>query len=277
MFEGMKFAMISPPDVRLGVARAWWQEIEAAGFDALGIPDTPILMREGFVALAACALDTSRIDLMMTVTNAQTRDPSVMAGLMRALEDLAPGRLSFGFGAGDSSTYGTGLTGTPRAAMAAYIQTVRALAAGEEATFGDRKLHAAWRDWEPWRPRILVSAHGLPETRARATELVRKGAIDAGRDPESVEIWDVVVVSPGETVEEGGCMEYLIERIGGMIGPVDLTQGVQKLEQRGVRNLLFVGIGQDKRKVIQTLAKDVVGRRGGSGRSHERSTPMPSS
>jgi len=180
----------------------------------------------------------------------------------------------------------------------------------------------------------VLSGYGvLPETRARATELVRKGAIDAGRDPESVEIWDVVVVSPGQTVEEGflhsgmagafmlarhgftgklvppelqaairemaatysldthsraneaslevarrtGCMEYLIERIGGMIGPVDLTQGVQKLEQRGVRNLLFVGIGQDKRKVIQTLAKDVVGRRGGSGRSHERSAPMPSS
>ena len=189
MFEGMKFAMISPPDVRLDVARTWWRTIEASGFDALGIPDTPLLLREGFVALTACAIDTSRIGLMMTVTNAQTRDPSVMAGLMRALEDLAPGRVSFGFGAGDSSTYGTGLTGTPRAAMAAYIQTVRALAAGEEATFGDRKLHAAWRDWEPWRPRILVSAHGaralelagrvadgvlsgygvLPETRARAS------------------------------------------------------------------------------------------------------------
>ena len=74
-----------------------------------------------------------------------------------------------------------------------------------------------------------------------------------------------------EIARRTGCMEYLIERIGGMIGPVDLTEAVQKLERRGVRNLLFVGVGEDKLKVIQKLAKDVVARRGGSGRSSERS------
>src|SRR5690242_2253909 len=105
----MQFAIITPPDARLDTARAWWRETETLGFDAIGVPDTPLMMRDAFVSLAAVALDTARIRLMLTVTNVLTRDASVMAGSFLGLEDLAPGRISFGFGAGDSATYGTGL------------------------------------------------------------------------------------------------------------------------------------------------------------------------
>jgi alkanesulfonate monooxygenase SsuD/methylene tetrahydromethanopterin reductase-like flavin-dependent oxidoreductase (luciferase family) len=223
MFEAAQFAVIIPPDDHLDTVRPWWREIEALGFDALGIPDTPLLFRDGFLSLAAAALDTSRINLMLSVTNVLTRDPSVMAGSFRALEDLAPGRMYFGFGAGDSAAYGTGLRGASPAAMEHYIGVVRALAAGEEPSYQERKLHAAWREWEPWRPRIMVAAHGerslrmagrvgdcvisgfglLPETIARARELVHNSAADAGRDPENIEFWYICTVCPGDTVEEG--------------------------------------------------------------------------
>src|SRR5690606_33230543 len=92
VFEDMQFALIISPDASLDVLRPWWQEVEASGFDAIGVPDTPLLMRDGFISLAALAFDTARIKLMMTVTNCLTRDPSVMAGTMLALQDLAPGR-----------------------------------------------------------------------------------------------------------------------------------------------------------------------------------------
>jgi hypothetical protein len=80
MFEVMKFAMLLSPDDRLEVSRQCWMEIEQLGFDALALPDTPLLMRDPFVSLAALAIDTSHVPLMLAVTNPLTRDPSVMAG-----------------------------------------------------------------------------------------------------------------------------------------------------------------------------------------------------
>jgi len=339
MFEGMKFGMIIAADVRFDQARAWWRDVEALGFDAVGVADTPLLMRDAFVSLAAIAMETSRIDLMMTVTNTLTRDISVMAGSMLALEELAPGRMTFGFGSGDSATYGTGLGRASFAQMEDYLRALRGLTAGEEVVHQGRKLHAAWADWQPWSPRIMVAASGpralemagrtgdvvigglgfTPECLERSDELIRKGARDAGRDPDEVEHWHLLTVSPGATVEEGfvhagmggavgvarsgfegklypeeyrdaliemgqlwsldtharantaalevarktpGLIDYLVQRSGGMSGPVDYTEVVQGLERAGVRNIMFVALGPDKPAVVRGLSEAVVTRRG---------------
>jgi 5,10-methylenetetrahydromethanopterin reductase len=82
-------------------------------------------MRDPFVSLAALAIDTSHIPLMLAVTNPLTRDPSVMAGTVLALEDLAPGRVMLGFGSGDSATYGAGLGGSGVARIEEYITALR--------------------------------------------------------------------------------------------------------------------------------------------------------
>lgn len=337
MLQSMRFATIPSPDVALPTYVDWAREAEALGFDAFGVPDTPLLMREAYVSLTAIALATRRIDLMLTVTNAQTRDPSVTAGAILAIDDLAPGRLAVGFGSGDSSTYGTGLGGSRLTATADYVRTVRELVRGEEVEFNGRRMRAAWSSFAPLGTRFLWAAHGerslylagtvadgvisgfglLPETIARAEELVRNGAADAGRDPDDVEIWYRTHVSPGTTLEEGflrsnmasayllgrngfagklvppefegplraigetfslqthsranpealeiarstGLLEYLTERAGGFIGPVDYASQVEKHAANGVRNLVFVLLGDDKPQVMRDLAATVLHRR----------------
>lgn len=259
MFEHMRFGVIPSPDVPLGVSVQWAQEVERLGFDFLGVPDTPLLMREVYVSMAAIALATERIRLAVTVTNPLTRDPSVTAGSILAINDLAPGRLSVGFGSGDSSTHGTGLGGAKMAQIAKYITTIRGLMAGDEVEYHGRRLKAAWNDWEPWDIQLLWAAHGekslyhagrvansvisgfglLPETIARAEELIRNGAADAGRDPHDVRIWYRAHVSPGETVEDGFLRSnmasaYQFSRNGfeGKLVPVDLQDAIAQVASR---------------------------------------------
>ena len=256
MFDDMQFGVIPSPDVPLTTSVTWAQEAERLGFDVVGVPDTPLLMREAYVSLTAIALSTTRLDLMLSVTNALTRDPSVTAGSIVALNDLAPGRLWVGFGAGDSSTYGTGLGGSKLAQTEEYLTTIRGLIAGEEVEYKGRKLKGAWRDWQPWDLPLMIAAHGerslytagriadkvisgfglLPETIARAQELVRNGAADAGRDPSTIEIWYRAHVSPGQTTEEGFlhsnmASAYQLSRNGfaGKLVPPELQAGLAEV------------------------------------------------
>ena len=53
MFEDMKFTMCVSPDADLPTCLDWWKEIERLGYDYIGIPDTPMLMREALHARAA--------------------------------------------------------------------------------------------------------------------------------------------------------------------------------------------------------------------------------
>ena len=56
------------------------QDIEAAGFDGVGILDSQLLSRDTFVVLAQAATSTSRLTLFPAVTNPLTRHASVLAG-----------------------------------------------------------------------------------------------------------------------------------------------------------------------------------------------------
>src|SRR5881396_1498911 len=71
------------------------QDIEAAGFDGVGILDSQLLSRDTFVVLAQAATSTSRLTLFPAVTNPLTRHASVLAGAIQSVEELAPGRLTF--------------------------------------------------------------------------------------------------------------------------------------------------------------------------------------
>lgn len=336
MFDDMKFTMCASPDAALPKTLEWWKLIDQLGFDYIGIPDTPMLMREAWVSLTAAALSTSRAGIKLMVTNPITRDVSVTAGAMLALRDLIGDRLVVGFGAGDSASKAIGLGSANAQVIADYIEALRGLVAGERIDFKGRQLKTAWHDWTPWRPHLMmagagektfrtagrvadsvISAFGLrPELIAQATEWVRQGAEEAGRDPDAIDIWHMVLAVPGKTKEEGflhasslgsllahngnpkaklvpeemeaglwemakhysleahsrdnsaileigqrtGCMDYLIDR-GGMIGPVDYTELVQKYRSYGAKNLIFTALGPDRPGTVQKLADAVVSRR----------------
>jgi alkanesulfonate monooxygenase SsuD/methylene tetrahydromethanopterin reductase-like flavin-dependent oxidoreductase (luciferase family) len=223
VFDDMKFTMCASPDAALRKTLEWWQLIDRLGFDYIGIPDTPMLMREAYVALTAAALGTSRAGIKLMVTNAITRDVSVTAGAMLALRDLIGDRLVVGFGAGDSASKALGLGSASAQMSADYILALRGLLAGERVSFKGRTLKAAWRDWTPWRPHLMmagagpktfraagrvadsvISAFGMrPELIDQASQWVKEGAEEAGRDPATIDIWHMVLAVPGATREEG--------------------------------------------------------------------------
>jgi alkanesulfonate monooxygenase SsuD/methylene tetrahydromethanopterin reductase-like flavin-dependent oxidoreductase (luciferase family) len=326
-----RFGVFTAHDRGLAEARAVWRAAEAAGFDAIGVVDSPLLMREAFVALAALALDTSAVQIFPSVMNTLTRDPTVVAGAYLGLCDLAPGRAFLAFGSGDSSTHGVGLGTAKLAQIAAFITAVRGLLTDGHAVYQGRDLRAAWGVPPSAPPRIFLAAHGpralatagrvadgvicgfglLPETIAHAEAVVRRAAEEAGRDPASVEIWHVAYYCPAETVEAGflhangagaavlarsglegklvpeplvdavravgetwtlerhgranaqtlevaratGCLDYLVARGGGLVGPGDPAAGVRALLDAGASNLLFVALGADKQALMTGLGR----------------------
>jgi 5,10-methylenetetrahydromethanopterin reductase len=106
------------------------QSIEAAGFDGAGILDSQIISRDTFVVLGQAAAATSRMTLFPAVTNPFTRHASVLAGGIRTVEELAPGRVKFIVGTGYTSASTIGRKPATLAEMRECIATVRALANG---------------------------------------------------------------------------------------------------------------------------------------------------
>lgn len=223
MFEDMKFCLCVTHDVSIASSRSWWQRIDRAGFDYIGIADTPMLCREVYLSLSTAAAATEQAKLLLMVTNSVTRDVSVTAGSMNTLRDLHGDRFTYAFGAGDSSVVGIGLRQAKAEQIAEYFEALRDILAGRVTSYQGRKFAAGWKDWEPWRPKLLMAANGpknlrmaaqcadaviiggamFPEIIRGRIAYVRKCAEEAGRDPDEIEIWHNVPTQPAETLEEG--------------------------------------------------------------------------
>ena len=111
------------------------ESIEAAGFDGAGILDSQMISRDTFVVLGQAATRTARMTLFPAVTNPFTRHASVLAGGIRTVEELAPGRVKFIIGTGYTSASTIGRKPATLAEMRACIGTVKALLAGESVSF----------------------------------------------------------------------------------------------------------------------------------------------
>src|SRR5467141_3867051 len=111
------------------------RSIEAAGFDGAGILDSQMLSRDTFVVLGQAATNTSRLTLFPAVTNPFTRHPSVLAGAIQTVEEMAPGRVKFVIGTGYTSASTIGRKPATLAEMRACIGMVRGLLAGESVDF----------------------------------------------------------------------------------------------------------------------------------------------
>lgn len=102
---------------------------EALGFDRVWLPDER-LRRSAYVALTACALMTETIGLGVGVTNPYTRHPAVTAATIASIEELRPGKVVLGLGAGGQLSH-LGITPErPRTAVRETITTVRRLTGG---------------------------------------------------------------------------------------------------------------------------------------------------
>ncbi len=134
------------------------QDAEAAGFDGVGFLDSQLLCRDTFVTLGQAAVHTTRIALFPAVTNPFTRHPSVLAGGIQTVSELAPGRTKAVIGAGYTSATTIGRPQATLAEMRECITTVRRLLAGEAVDFQGtpgRLVYAAGQ-----RVPVLMAASG---------------------------------------------------------------------------------------------------------------------
>jgi 5,10-methylenetetrahydromethanopterin reductase len=104
---------------------------EALGFTHAWFFDTQMITADCFVAMAAAAMNTSRIRLGTGVLVPSNRIAAVTANAFATLNGLAPGRVDFGVGTGFSARRAMGLGAMKLAEMEEYIRVVYALLAGE--------------------------------------------------------------------------------------------------------------------------------------------------
>jgi 5,10-methylenetetrahydromethanopterin reductase len=127
-----RFSLALPLDAPVDVIGARARAAEQLGFDRVWLPDER-LRRSVYVALTACALKTETLGLGVGVTNPYTRHPAVTAASIASLEELRPGNVVLGLGAGGELSHLGLSTPRPRTAVREAVETVRRLTGGGDA------------------------------------------------------------------------------------------------------------------------------------------------
>ena len=201
----------------------WWKACDDAGIQMVGIPDSPAIFRELYVSATLCAMSTSRIRVLIAVTNPTTRHPSVTAGALSSIEELAPGRIALGIGTGDSSIWGVGLKPASIGSLKEYILAVKGLIQGEDVNYRGKTFKSEWSSRLPTGdisiyvacsgPKILKMASqvadGLiitmgfaPEDIQHVRNVIKEGCAEVGRDPDDLHIWWNASVTFAPSVEK---------------------------------------------------------------------------
>lgn len=100
---------------------------EELGFSRAWFFDTQLLNADVFVAMAAAAMETSKIKLGTGVLIPSNRIAAVTANALASLNKLAPGRISFGVATGFTARRTMGVGQMKLADVKSYIETVRGL------------------------------------------------------------------------------------------------------------------------------------------------------
>jgi 5,10-methylenetetrahydromethanopterin reductase len=120
----MKFGIAIPTD-----SDSWRlvRRAEELGFSNAWFYDTQLLSADCFVAMAACAMKTTRIRLGTGVLIPSNRIAPVTANAFASLNKLAPGRIDFGISTGFTGRRTMGLGAVKLGEMEEYIRVVQSL------------------------------------------------------------------------------------------------------------------------------------------------------
>jgi 5,10-methylenetetrahydromethanopterin reductase len=178
---------------------------EALGWDAVLQPDSQLRRRDTYVLLAAAAQATERVVLGPLLANPINRHPTVSAGSIATIDELAPGRTLLGWGVGDTAVRLAGLKPARVKELEDSTRLMRALLDGREVEVGAARPatlphHRPVPIWiAAGGPRTLRMAGSVADgvfirvgthraNITRTVEAIRAGAIEAGRDPASVRV-----------------------------------------------------------------------------------------
>lgn len=238
------------------------RQVERSGFDAIYVPDSQTLWRDAYLSLHAAAMSTERLTLATAVSNVVTRHPSVIAGAVRTLDEVASGRIVLGLGVGHSSVEPIGLRAATRAQLRSGVEQIRRLLSGDTVAYGEARarLHHSRPTTVPVHlaatgPRnlrlageigdgaILLSG-AAPGPVGAAITRVQEGARSAGRAPHDPEI----------TVSAHALITDDVERDARIIKPI-----VASVAQRGgAAALRDAGIDPAVPAVVHGVEPDLV-------------------
>lgn len=198
---------------------AWVRAVEAAGFDAIGVGDSPSLYPEVYSQATIVALNTSKVMFGPRVSNPITRNLTVTASGIAAVDELSGGRAVLGIGTGDSAAYNAGERPVTLEYLREYIVGLRQMFTEGATVFrGKRIVFARGKRLVP----VYMAAHG-PKSLQMAGELcegvivgggvgpnlvpealqhVEAGARRSGRRLEDLDIWWLIGASISATMTE---------------------------------------------------------------------------
>jgi 5,10-methylenetetrahydromethanopterin reductase len=180
-------------------------QCEEAGLGGVGVPDHHHTGRDAYLAMAAMALRTTRLDLYPATSNVVTRHPLVLASLVNSLDELAPGRTMLTVAPGFLSVEKAGEPQARRQRLSEVVLALRGLLGEGHAMLDGHELELDHRPAAGSRVIVLASGPKLlelagevadgvmmlvgldPRSVEAAREHVRRGAARAGRDSATLE------------------------------------------------------------------------------------------
>ena len=201
----MKFGITLKPDHRFDRSVDLATRAEKNGFEYGWIFDSHILWRDPYPLLTLIGDATEKLRLGTCVTNPATRDITVTASSLATLNEITGGRMDLGIGRGDSARRVMGKKPTTVAYMEECCRIVRALTGGEKIELDGTEIQMPWATNGPvpvwvagYGPMALAAAGRVadgiilqladPDIIRWCIGFMRKGAEEAGRDPDSIEV-----------------------------------------------------------------------------------------
>lgn len=148
---------------------------ERHGFRHAYVLDSQMAFKDVYTTLALCALETSDIRLGTGVTNPVTRDLTVTASSISAIQEVSGGRAVLGLGNGGTAVEGIGLKGTTLGQTGEAAQTLRRLLDGEEVVHGGMPVRM-----QPTQGRVPILLSGSRSKMLRLAGRIADGVILMG-------------------------------------------------------------------------------------------------
>jgi probable F420-dependent oxidoreductase len=160
------------------------QLAERHGFEYAWTYDSHVLWQESTPLLAIAARETSKIKLGHFVTNPATREPTVLASMYAALQDISNGRMAMGIGRGDSAVRYIGNQPMKVAEFEAACAMIKEFMNGREVHWNDKDLELKWV--RPELPEIPMWVAGYGPKALAVAGRVSDGVIVQLADPEII-------------------------------------------------------------------------------------------
>ena len=238
--------------------------VEELGYGMTCQSANPLSRGDPYVELGTAARETKSLLLATTVAVPAPANPAVMAASIATVNRISGGRAVLGVGRGVATARQLGERGLTTGQLEEYVRALRALLAGDEATWQGTPMRLGWVERAPDRPvPVILAAYGPRTLRLAgrcadgvlvasavggqvlrdAITAVRDSAREAGRDPRELAIWVMGRASVADSADEAlSDLKAILAGAGRQLDsrdpelPDDLRPAIAELKKRYVES-----------------------------------------